>query len=391
MCLDGGMDVGSDFESGSDIDTSFDSNMDLDVSAIDTSADDIDSFSTDAVDVADEIAIEDNNSIDVDASSFDVEPFDENLSDSVTDTVFDDVGELTEEQDSVESFEEAADLSPIEDPYMNQEFTDDSYDIATESESVTADLETQDSLPLNDIKEDTSDIVSGEPIKDTDESVLEDDSVNSDVQDTEIVEQTESWIPNDISFENENGELTDIKMDVDFLEEKYSESIAAGDQDMADRYRALHDIVSISKDLELTDGDPDITQLGGLHKNVQGQIDGFESHHIPAQSVQDANPRDLPTIAISQEDHTLTDSYRWKSNREYEPFLPDGIDEHPTYKQEAEEMIDKGYYTDLVRDELFNIRDTTGHKYDGAIKQYLNELSNMIAKDGIPKSKRPKT
>ena len=180
-------------------------------------------------------------------------------------------------------------------------------------------------------------------------------------------------------------------MDVDFLEEKYSEAIAAGDQDMADRYRALHDIVSISKDLELTDGDPDITQLGGLHKNVQGQIDGFESHHIPAQSVQDANPRDLPTIAISQEDHTLTDSYRWKSNREYEPFLPDGIDEHPTYKQEAEEMIDKGYYTDLVRDELYNIRDTTGHKYNGAIKQYLNELSNMIAKDGIPKSKRPKT
>lgn len=387
MCLDGGMDVGSDFESGSDIDTSFDSNMDLDVSAIDTSADDIDSFSTDAVDVADEIAIEDNNSIDVDTSSFDVEPFDENLSDSVTDTVFDDVGELTEEQDSVESFEEAADLSPIEDPYMNQEFTDDSYDIATESESVTADLETQDSLPLNDIKEDTSDIVSVEPIKDADESVLEDDSVNSDVQDTEIVEQTESWTPNDISFENENGELTDIKMDADFLEEKYSEAIAAGDQDMADRYRALYDIVSISKDLELTDGDPEVTQLGGLHKNVQGQIDGFESHHIPAQSVQDVNPRDLPTIALSKEDHALTDSYRWKSNREYEPFLPDGLDEHSTYKQEAEEMIDSGKYTDLVRDELYNIRDTSGQKYDGAIKQYLTELSNMIAKDGIPKSK----
>lgn len=373
MCLDGGMDVGSDFDSGSDIDKSFDSDTELDVSAIDT--------------LVDDIVIEDNNSLDVNTSSFDVEPFDESLSDSVTDTEFDDVGELTEEQDSVEGFKETADLSPIEDPYMNQEFTDDSYDTATESESVSADLETQDSLLLNDIEEDTSDIVSEEPIKDTDESVLEDDSVNSDVQDTENVEQTESWIPDNISFENENGELTDIKMDVDFLEEKYSDAIAAGDQDMADRYRALYDIVSISKDLELTDGDPEISQLGGLHKNVQGQIDGFESHHIPAQSVQDVNPRDLPTIALSKEDHALTDSYRWKSNREYEPFLPDGLNEHPTYKQEAEEMIDSGKYMDLVRDELYNIRDTSGHKYDGAIKQYLNELSNMIAKDGIPKSK----
>ena len=156
---------------------------------------------------------------------------------------------------------------------------------------------------------------------------------------------------------------------------------------MADRYRALYDIVSISKDLDLTDGDSEITQLGGLHKDVQGQIDGFESHHIPAQSVQDVNPRDLPTIALSKEDHALTDSYRWKSNREYEPFLHDGLDDHPTYKQEAEEMIESGNYTNLVRDEIYNIRDISGSKYDGAIKQYLNELSNMVAKDGIPKTK----
>ena len=308
-----------------------------------------------------DIVIEDNDLIDVDTSSFDVEPFGEETTDLFSDEVSDDAGELTEEIDSMENFEESVDLSPIEDPYMNQEFAEDSSEIVVESKQSTGE---SNDLAVNE-----------------DEFIRQDDSIISDI------EKAESWIPNDVSFENEDGELTDIKMDADFLEEKYSEAVANGNQDMADRYRALHDIVSISKDLELTDGDPEITQLGGLHKNVKGQIDGFESHHIPAQSVQNANPRDLPTIALSQEDHTLTDSYGWKSNHEYEPFLPDGIDEHPTYKQEAEEMIDKGNYTDLVRDELYNIRDIAGHKYDGAIKQYLNELSNMIAKDGIPNSK----
>ena len=377
MCLDGGMDIGSDsgFEGGTELDTGFDSGSDLDVSAIDTSDGVFESSVEDISDCSFDF-IDESDATDVNSVEFDVEPLDDNNSEYSTE----DFGELVEELDDIEeNFEKTVDLSPIEEPYMNQEF-DDSCEMISDSviqSEVPVDTIDEQSFSLDDNNEETSENL------DVESNVESSD----DVSDSEIIEPSDEWIPDDFSFENGNGELTEIKMDADFLEEKYAEAIESGNQDMADRYRALHDIVSISKDLELTDGDPKTTQLGGLHKDVQGQIDGFESHHIPAQSVQDVNPRDLPTIALSKEDHAQTDSYRWKSNREYEPFLPDGLDDHPTYKQEAEEMIDSGKYTDLVRDELYNIRDATGHKYDGAIKQYLNELSNMIAKDGIPKSK----
>lgn len=365
MCLDGGMDVSSDFDSGTEFDTGLDSSESLDISAIDATTDSFDSSTTDAVSDINCDSFVTNDDITAESVDFDTEP----LADSdSSDFIGEDIGESAVGQDSIESFEESADLSPIEDPSVNQEFMEEIGEGTVESELSDDLIESNDSqevLQIADSNEDTTE----------------------EVSDSEIDEQSENWIPDDLSFENADGEQTEIKMDSDFLEERYAEAIENGDQDMADRYRALHDIVSISKDLELTDGDPEVTQLGGLHKKVQGQIDGFESHHIPAKSVQDVNPRDLPTIALSKEDHALTDSYRWKSNREYEPFLPDGLDEHPTYKQEAEEMIDSGKYTDLVRDELYNIRDTSGHKYDGAIKQYLNELSSMIAKDGIPNKK----
>lgn len=195
------------------------------------------------------------------------------------------------------------------------------------------------------------------------------------------------WRIDDIDIIDGSGQPSQIKMETEFLKEKYAEAIENSDQEQADRYRALYELNTLKDDLNLTEGDSNISQLGGLHKNVQGKLEGFESHHIPAQSVQDVNARNLPSIALTKEDHSLTNSYRWKSNQKHDSFIPDILNNNGTYKEEAEKMIDNGNYTDLIRDEIYNIRDACGNKYDGAIKQYLNEVANMIATKGIPKSK----
>lgn len=68
--------------------------------------------------------------------------------------------------------------------------------------------------------------------------------------------------------------------------------------------------------LELTDRDPSVLQLGGFHgdvkKNEQKKASGYESHHIPAQSVFSVCADELPAIALTNEDHKKTDSYAGK-------------------------------------------------------------------------------
>lgn len=145
--------------------------------------------------------------------------------------------------------------------------------------------------------------------------------------------------------------------------------------------RALFELEVLRDDLELTDGDPDIPQLGGTYGSIRGVIPGFEAHHIPAKAIQDAPELGLPAIAISARDHSLTDSYRGKQNHILRSKWYQGTE---TYRNEAANMISSGDYLRLVRYELLNIRDTCGHKYDGAIKQYLDALKEYIETNGIP-------
>lgn len=145
--------------------------------------------------------------------------------------------------------------------------------------------------------------------------------------------------------------------------------------------RALFELEVLRDDLELTDGAPDVPQLGGAYGDIRGVIPGFEAHHIPSRAVQDAPAAALPAIAISAQDHALTDSYRGRQNHVFRSQLSG---EGDTYRNEAAGLIRDGDYMQLVRFELLNIRDRCGHRYDGAISQYLDALKAYIETNGIP-------
>lgn len=216
-------------------------------------------------------------------------------------------------------------------------------------------------------------------------------------EDVEVIDEQEAddSILDELPDEPENvssdfvdlDELTDKNqndIDSEGLEKLYQDAIESNDAKNAEKYDALLEISSLRDDLELTKGDSDYVQAGGLYKDLIGKYNGYEIHHIPAKSVQDANARYLPAIALTAQDHSCTDSYRYKSNKTYDSFLPDSKEGH-TYKDDAKDMISQGRYLDLVRDELYNIKDNFGDRYDGGIEEYLNCLYQQISENGVPK------
>ncbi len=172
----------------------------------------------------------------------------------------------------------------------------------------------------------------------------------------------------------------------------YREAVRRGDETAMARTSAIFEVETLREDLELGAGDPDVLQLGGYHGDVRLEDPAQnESHHIPAQSVQDEKADWLPTLSISKEDHKLTSSYAGKQGRRYQSFLPDETDA-PTYKQEVAQLVGEGGagYVQAVRSELYDLRTTTGHKYDGGVSAYLDAVVDMIASRGVPGSRSNK-
>lgn len=145
--------------------------------------------------------------------------------------------------------------------------------------------------------------------------------------------------------------------------------------------RALYELEVLRSDLELGTGDPNVPQLGGAYGTICGVIPGFEAHHIPSNAIQGASKNKLPAIALTANDHAMTDSYRGRQNRILKSLLYSGTE---TYREATANMIDSNEYIKLVRFELLNIRQICGHKYDGAISQYLDALKEYILLYGIP-------
>lgn len=183
---------------------------------------------------------------------------------------------------------------------------------------------------------------------------------------------------------NELDDRNQNNLDADELERLYQEALDSNDTEKMEKYDTLLEICSLRDDLELTNGDSDYVQAGGLYKDLVGKYKGYEIHHIPAKSVQYKNARYLPAIALTAQEHSCTDSYRYKSNKKYDSFLPDSADGN-TYKEDAKDIISQGRYIDLVRDELYNIKDNFGNRYDGGIKNYLDCLYQQISEKGVPK------
>ena len=149
-------------------------------------------------------------------------------------------------------------------------------------------------------------------------------------------------------------------------------------------------ISEIRSTLELQTGDTHIHQLGGSYGTIrrwiqENHIVGYEVHHIPSKAAVRnwGTIYVLPAIALLKEDHAKTDSYRYKSLKKYKSFLPDVVEES-SYIEDAKERISAEQLFELVKIELWNIRDQCGHRYDGAIQQYLDALEEYVNTHGLP-------
>lgn len=155
------------------------------------------------------------------------------------------------------------------------------------------------------------------------------------------------------------------------------------------RENMLFELSVLRNDLELTEGNPDLPQLGGSYAEVRRQlkksgIKGYAAHHIPSAESQGASKRknreyykSLPTIAVLIADHRDTDSFGGRQGRRHKSFLPD-VPIADSYKKEITAEIEKGNFMNIVRNELYNIRDCFGNDYDGGISRYLDTLEAFL-------------
>lgn len=151
---------------------------------------------------------------------------------------------------------------------------------------------------------------------------------------------------------------------------------------------AIHELETLKSSLDLSSGDSSTFQGGGSYAEVRARLnkegrEGYEVHHMPSNAAQNAVSGKLPAIALTAEDHAETDSFRGKQNRKPESFLPDSP-KSDTYRNESAKMIDNGRYAELVTDEVYNIKDKFGDKYDGALSEYLDSTIDYIRENGIP-------
>lgn len=105
---------------------------------------------------------------------------------------------------------------------------------------------------------------------------------------------------------------------------------------------------------------PKIIQKGGAWKDVHG-MEGYEAHHMPADSVSPHSHGSGPTIAMLKEDHKLTAS--WGRSREAN-----------SYRQAQAKLIKEGKFMEAVQMDIIDIRSKFGSKYDPAIKQMLEYM-----------------
>lgn len=185
------------------------------------------------------------------------------------------------------------------------------------------------------------------------------------------------------------GTSRSFSCDKNGIAQAYRAAVASADADMIARVSAMFEIETLRIDLELEQGDAGFAQLGGYHRDVQPcDPAGYESHHIPARSVLDEKAGWLPAISITREDHRDTSSYTGRQNRVYAPLFPSNIPGQ-TYKESISQKVAQGGsgYIEALRNEVWDLRLCTGHRYDGGIAGFLDAVMDMLATRGIPDSK----
>ncbi|OON99801.1 MAG: hypothetical protein ATN35_10775 [Epulopiscium sp. Nele67-Bin004] len=103
---------------------------------------------------------------------------------------------------------------------------------------------------------------------------------------------------------------------------------------------------------------------GELRKEVEGQGDKYEVHHMPANSASDLDTNDGPAIVMDKEDHRQTASCG-------------NSKEAQEYREKQKELIEEGKFKEAFQMDVDDIREKFGDKYDSAIKeaeQYVDTL-----------------
>ena len=168
------------------------------------------------------------------------------------------------------------------------------------------------------------------------------------------------------------------------------------DLNIKEKIRAISELFVLENDLNLTDGDPNIPQLGGLYGDItkgdKTKLKGYHAHHIPPKSVSDnigENKKGdaLPAIYLTDEDHKLTASYggRMRAKLQQSNLELNNKNNLRSYKERLIEQINNGNYADAFRNEVYEIKYLFGDKYDGAIKKAIEANRNYLQEFGNPK------
>lgn len=100
-----------------------------------------------------------------------------------------------------------------------------------------------------------------------------------------------------------------------------------------------------------------IVQRGGAHGDVKG-LPGYESHHMPADSVSPLPTNQGPAIAMKIDDHRMTGS--WGNSREAR-----------AYRKRQAELLEQGKFGEAQKMDVDDVRAKFGDKYNEAIDQML--------------------
>jgi hypothetical protein len=105
----------------------------------------------------------------------------------------------------------------------------------------------------------------------------------------------------------------------------------------------------------------DTFQRGSAYREVKG-VPGYESHHMPADSISPLPTNQGSSIAMEINDHRATAS--WGSSREAR-----------AYRQQQSSLIEKVDFRAAQQMDIRDVQDKFGSKYNDAIRQMLEYMN----------------
>jgi len=98
---------------------------------------------------------------------------------------------------------------------------------------------------------------------------------------------------------------------------------------------------------------------GGAYKDMKNPVgDGLDAHHMPADSTTSIPINEGPAIQMIPEDHAMTSSYK-------------NTPLSKAYRAEIQGKIENGDMRGAMAQEIKDVKDATGSKYNKAMQEML--------------------